>query len=73
MPPFISLLDANVLYPAELRSFLLFIAGGLGTAPTAPTHVSAHLRTNATGQLPTLQALAQMILLASNQQWEEDR
>ncbi len=26
MPPFIALLDANVLYPAELRSFLLFLA-----------------------------------------------
>ena len=58
-------------------SFLGFesssVAGGSGTAPTAHTHVSAHLRTDATGQLPTLQALAQMILLASNQQWEEDR
>ena len=51
----------------------MFIAGGLGTAPTAHTHVSTHLRTNATGQLPTLQALARMILLASNQQLEEDR
>jgi predicted nucleic acid-binding protein len=26
MPPFIALLDANVLYPAELRSFLMFLA-----------------------------------------------
>lgn len=37
------------------------------------TQVSAHLRTDATSQLPTLQALAQMILLASTQQLEEDR
>jgi transcriptional regulator with XRE-family HTH domain len=35
--------------------------------------VSAHLRMDATSQLPTLQALAQMIILASNQQMEEDR
>jgi predicted nucleic acid-binding protein len=26
MPPFIALLDANVLYPAELRSFLMYLA-----------------------------------------------
>ena len=26
MPPFIAFLDANVLYPAELRSFLMFLA-----------------------------------------------
>lgn len=26
MPPFTALLDANVLYPAELRSFLMFLA-----------------------------------------------
>jgi predicted nucleic acid-binding protein len=26
MPPFIALFDANVLYPAELRSFLMFLA-----------------------------------------------
>ena len=26
MPPSIALLDANVLYPAELRSFLMYLA-----------------------------------------------
>ena len=26
MPPFIAFLDANVLYPAELRSFLMYLA-----------------------------------------------
>jgi hypothetical protein len=26
MPPLIALLDANVLYPAELRSFLMYLA-----------------------------------------------
>jgi len=26
MPPFIAFLDANVLYPSELRSFLMFLA-----------------------------------------------
>jgi hypothetical protein len=26
MPPFTAFLDANVLYPAELRSFLMFLA-----------------------------------------------
>ena len=37
------------------------------------TRVSAHLRTEAISHPLTLQALAQMILLASNPQLEEDR
>jgi transcriptional regulator with XRE-family HTH domain len=48
-------------------------AQGLGIASAPHTQVSAHLRMDATSQLPTLQALAQMIILASNQQFEEDR
>jgi transcriptional regulator with XRE-family HTH domain len=35
------------------------------------THVSAHMRTDATAHQTTLQALAQMILLARNSQFEE--
>jgi transcriptional regulator with XRE-family HTH domain len=42
--------------------------------PTGPvdhlTHVSAHMRTDATAHQMTLQALAQMILLARNTQFE---
>jgi transcriptional regulator with XRE-family HTH domain len=35
------------------------------------THVSAHMRTDSTAHQMTLQALAQMILLARNSQFEE--
>lgn len=53
-------------------SFLGFERSKAGntTARFPLMQVSAHLRMDATSQLPTLQALAQMIILASNQQLE---
>ncbi len=42
------------------------------TAPTDHlTHVSSHMRTDSTAHQMTLQALAQMILLARNSQFED--
>jgi transcriptional regulator with XRE-family HTH domain len=40
------------------------------SVPDHLTHVSAHMRTDSTSQQLTLQALAQMILLARNTQFE---